>query len=48
MFELPTQPSSIVLQIADVRAMIHMTQDDDDTDRVISENKCEDPGESTL
>jgi hypothetical protein len=48
MFELPTQPSSIVLEIANVRAIILMKQDDDDTDREISENECEDLGESTL
>ena len=48
MFELPTQPSSIVLEIANVRAMICMKQDDDDTYWVISENQSEDPGESTL
>src|SRR5882757_5550138 len=48
MFELPTQPSSIVLEIANVRAMILMKQDDNDTDREISENESEDLGESTL
>jgi hypothetical protein len=48
MFELPTQPSSIVLQIANVRAIILMKQDDDDTNREISENKSEDLGKSTL
>jgi len=31
MFEL--QPLCIVLEIANVRAIIHMKQDDDDTDR---------------
>jgi len=48
MFELPTQPSSIVLEIANVRATIHMKQDDDDTDREIREKETEDPGKSTL
>jgi len=48
MFELPTQPSSIVLEIANVRAIILMKQDDNDTDREISENESEDLGESTL
>jgi hypothetical protein len=36
MFELPSQPSSIVLEIANVRAVTLMKQDDDDTDREIS------------
>jgi len=48
MFELPTQPSSIVLEIANVRAIIMMKQDDNDTDREIRENESEDLGESTL
>ena len=48
MFEHPTQPSSIVLEIANVRAIILMKQDDSVTDREISENKIEDLGESTL
>jgi len=48
MFELPTQPSSIVLEIANFRAIILMTQDDNDTDREISENESEDLGQSTL
>jgi len=48
MFELLTQPSSIVLEIANVRAIILMTQDDNDTDRQISENERRDLGESTL
>jgi len=47
-FELPTQSSSIVLEIADVRAIIRMKQDDDNTNQGISENECEDLGESTL
>jgi len=47
MFELPTQPSSIVLEIANVRATILMKQDDDDTDREISQNESEDPGVSS-
>jgi hypothetical protein len=47
-FELPTQPSSIVLEIANVRAIILMKQDDNDTDREISGNESEDLGESTL
>jgi len=48
MFELPTQPSSIVLEIANVRAIILMNQDDNDTDLEISKNESEDLGESTL
>jgi hypothetical protein len=32
MFELPSQPSSIVLEIANVRDIILKKQDDDDTD----------------
>jgi len=48
MFELPTQPSSIVLEIANVRAIILMKQDDNDTDREISKKESEDHGESTL
>jgi len=48
MFPLPTQPLSIVLEIANVCTIIFRKQDDDDTDRKISKNKSEDPGESTL
>jgi len=48
MFELPTQLSSIVLELADVRAIIQMNQDDEDTDREISNDNCEDAGESTM
>ena len=48
MFELLTQPSGILLEIANVRAIILMTQDDNDTDWEISENESEDLGESTL
>jgi hypothetical protein len=48
MFEHPTQPSSIVLEIANVRAIILMKQDDDDVDREISNDESEDLGESTL
>jgi len=48
MFELLTQPLSVVLEIANVRGIILMTQDDNDTDREISEKECEDLGESTL
>jgi len=48
MFELPTQPFSIVLERANVRAIIMIKQDDNDTDQEISENESEDLGESTL
>jgi hypothetical protein len=48
MFELPTQPSSIVLDIANVWSIILMKQDDNNTDWEISENESEDLGESTL
>jgi len=48
MFELPTQLSSIVLEIAKVRAIILMKQDNDDTNWEISNDECQDLGESTL
>jgi len=48
MFEHPTQPSRIVLEIANARAIILMEQDDDDTNREISNDESEDPGQSTL
>jgi hypothetical protein len=48
MFELPTQPSSIVFEIANVRAIIRKKQDDNHNNREISKNESEDPGESTL
>jgi len=48
MFELLTQRSSIVLEIANVRAIIVMTHHDNDTDREIGEHGSEDLGESTL
>jgi len=48
MFELPTQPLSIVLEIANVYAMSHMEQDDDNTDREIIENESEYPSESKV
>jgi len=47
-FEPPTQPSSIMLEIANVRAIMLRKQDDDDTDREISNDESEDPGQSTL
>jgi len=47
MFEL--QPSCIVWEIANVRAIIHIMQDDDDTDREeISDDDSEDAAESTM
>jgi len=47
MFQL--QPSCIVLEIANVRAILHIKQDDDDTDREeISDDESEVLGESTL
>jgi len=47
MFEL--QPLCVVLEIANVRALIHMKQDADDTDReATSDDDSEDAGESTL
>ena len=47
MFEL--QPLCIVIEIAHVRTIIHMKQDDDDTNQgVISDDDCEHAGESTL
>ena len=48
MVELPTQLSSIVLEIANVWAIILMKQNPDDTDREISNDQSEDSGESTL
>jgi hypothetical protein len=48
MFALPTHPLRIVLEIANVRAISSMMQDDNDTDRGISENEREDPGADTL
>jgi len=47
MFQLPTQPSSIVLEIATVRVIIVMRQDDDITDGEIGNDENEYPGEST-
>jgi hypothetical protein len=40
--ELPTQPSSMVLEIANVWAIFLMKQDDNDTDPEISEYESED------
>jgi hypothetical protein len=48
MFEHQTQPSSIVLEIANVRAIILIKQDDDDIDWEISNDESEDLGQSTL
>jgi len=48
MFELPTQSSSIMLEIGYVRTLILRKQDDDDTDQEISDGDGEDPAESTL
>jgi hypothetical protein len=48
MLEHPTQPSSIVLEIANVRALILMKHDDDDIDWEISNDEHEDSGESTM
>jgi len=48
MFELPTQLSSIVLEIANVRAIILMNQDNDDIYWEISNDGSEDPGKSRL
>ena len=48
MFELLTRPSTIVLENANVRAMIILKQDDDDPNREIGVNCSEHPGESTL
>jgi len=43
----PTQHCGIVLEIANVRAMIVMKQDDDTTNQEISNDESEDPREST-
>jgi len=49
MFQLTTQPSSIVLEIASVGPILFLTkQDDDDSDQEISEDESEAPGECTL
>ena len=48
MLELPTQPSCTVLENANVCATISMKEYDDDTGQLISENKYEVQGESTL
>jgi len=48
MFELPTQLSTLLLQIANVCALNLMEQDDDDTNQEISNDESEDAGESTL
>jgi hypothetical protein len=48
MVEHQTQPSSIVLEIAYVRAIIQMKQDDDDVDQEISNDESDDLGQSTL
>jgi hypothetical protein len=37
-----------VLKIANVRAIVFLKQDDDNTDQEISNDESEDPGESTL
>jgi hypothetical protein len=47
MFQLPTQLSSIVFEIANARAIILINQYDDDPDREISNDKSEYPGKST-
>jgi hypothetical protein len=48
MFEHSTHHSSIVLKIANARAIVLMKQDADDIDREISKDDSEEPGESTL
>jgi hypothetical protein len=48
MVEYLSQPSSIVLEIANARARIPMEQDIGDIDWEISNDKSEAPGESTL
>jgi hypothetical protein len=39
---------SIVLKIANVRAIVFLKQDDDNTDQEISNDESEDPGESNI
>jgi hypothetical protein len=46
--ELPTPPSSIVVEIDNVWAIILIKQDDNDTDQEIRQNKNENLQESTL
>ena len=48
MFRHPTQPSSIVLETANVQPIILKKQDDDDINREISNDESEDLGESTV
>jgi hypothetical protein len=46
MFEL--HPLCIVLEIANIRAIIHVKQDDDPDREEISDDDSEDAGDSTL
>jgi hypothetical protein len=48
MLELPTPLPSIVLEIANVRAIILYKKDHDDTDQKISNVESEELGESSL
>jgi hypothetical protein len=48
MFALPIQAWSIVLKITNVRAIILIKQEEDDTDREIRDNESEDLTESTM
>jgi hypothetical protein len=48
MFELPTQPASIALEFANVRGILCVKHNHNDTDREIIKNECEDLGEFTL
>jgi hypothetical protein len=47
-FEHPTQPSRRELEIVNVRAILLMKQEDDNTDWEISNDECKDSGQSTL
>jgi hypothetical protein len=48
MFEPPTQPSYFIVEIANVRAIMLIKQNDIDTDQEISENESEDAAESDM
>jgi hypothetical protein len=48
LFELTIQPSSKMLEIANIRAMTRLEQDDFNSDQEVREHKSKDSEESTL
>jgi hypothetical protein len=48
MFDLPTKPLRMVLEIGNIHAIYLMREDDADTDQEISLNKSGDRGKSTM